>query len=236
MGMASQLIDSFRGEVDDPRVPGGQVQNPDADSLWKDSEIIGYLREAQVELARRTLMFNEAEKVPFQADDDTLKYPDGYLDLRQAYVIDGANHHPLVLRNVDEMHQALTDDYSLRTTTNWISEEGWPPRFLVGDFYHGAFKLVPIPDKGGQIQLLYYSYPVLSGVGLTTQIAYDQVHHIRALLHWMKHLAYQKQDAETLDLRRSESFAAQFEQAAVRIEGESKRGRRRPGTVQYGGL
>lgn len=231
-----QLIETFRKEVDDPYVPGGQVADPDADSLWKDSEIFGYIDEAQIELSRRTLMFNESKQLSFQANDEFLDHPKGYIEHRFAYAIDGTNRHPMLFRSVEEMEQAITDDYGLRTTTDWITEAGWPPRFLVGDYVHGKFKMVPKPDKAGSILLLYYSHPVLNPVGMSQQLSFDQPHHTRALLHWMKALAYAKQDAETLDLQRSQQFEVAFERAARGIDSDEKRGRRKPGTVAYGGL
>lgn len=231
-----QLIERFRSEVADPWVPGGNVQNPDEDSLWKDGEIRDYIAEAQSELARRTLMFNARKTLSYSAGDELLEHPKDYLDFRRAYAIDGDNYRPLLFRNVDEMEQALTDDYGIGTRTDWVGESGWPPRFLVGDYEQGAFKMVPQPDKAGEVQLLYYRAPELSGIGSTAKVAFDKVHHVRALMHWMKALAYRKQDAETLDLQRAREFEAQFDGMAQQIYGESLRGRRRPGTVQYGGL
>lgn len=236
MPSVGQLIERFRVEVADPWVPGGNVQNPDEDSLWRDSEIRDYIAEAQSELSRRAFMFAGSTMLSFDANDELLLHPNDYLDFRRAYVIDGANYHPVLFRNVDEMEHSLNEDYGIGTNTNWLGETGWPPRYLVGDFDQGAFKMVPQPDKAGQIQLLYYRAPQLTGVGSTAKVAFDKVHHVRAMLHWMKALAYRKQDAETLDLQRAREFEAQFDVMAQQIYGESLRGRRRPGTVQYGGL
>lgn len=234
---ARQLIEVFRNEVDDPYVPGGQDARPDADSLWKDQEILGYLDEAQIELSRRTLMFNDSRKIPYDAGDELLAHPKGYIEFRRAYAIDGTQRTPVYFRSVEEMSHSLADDYGLQPQADWISETGWPPRFLIGDYVHGSFKLVPAPDKAGEILLLYYSHPVLNTLGgLVQKVPFEYGHHIRALLHWMKHLAYQKQDADTLDNRLSEKYEIAFERAALGIDSDEKRGRRNPGTVQYGGL
>lgn len=238
MGMqAGQIVTMFRREVDDPLVPGGQVQEPDADSLWKDTEIAGYLQEAVIELARRTLFFNTSKTISYQADQELIERPEGYLDMRAegAYRVDGSDRVPLLLRNMVEMDEAMTDDYGLRGMSKWITEKG-PPKVLVTDYEQGHFKMAPIPEQAGSVQLFYYHYPVINIVGTTGDVEFEALHHIRALLSWMKYLAYQKQDAETLDLRRSEMFGLQFEREADRLDGEVKRGRRRPGNVAYGGL
>lgn len=230
-----QLIDTFRREVDDPYEPGGSAQQPDEHSLWKDEEITGYLIEAQNELSRRILHFTATKQISFVAGTEKVDYPDGYLDLRAAYLIDGANRTELPRRNFDEMEAVIRSDYGVQGGSNWLTDTG-APQVLVTDVETDSFRFAPIPEKGGTVMLVYYRYPLPRFVGTTGQIEYADPQYIRAILHWMKNLAYAKQDAETLDLQRSQQFEAKFFAAAQDLAGEDKRARRRPGTVAYGGL
>lgn len=63
----------------------------------------------------------------------------------------------------------------------------------------------------------------------------DEQHHLHLLL-WAKHLAYDKQDAETFDRRKSDDFAARFRMYCADVKKEQDRARRVVGTVAYGGI
>lgn len=63
----------------------------------------------------------------------------------------------------------------------------------------------------------------------------DEHHHTHLLL-WVKHLAYDKQDAETFDRRKSDDFAARFRTYCESVKKEQDRARRVVGAVAYGGL
>jgi hypothetical protein len=63
----------------------------------------------------------------------------------------------------------------------------------------------------------------------------DEQHH-NALLLWMKHLAYDKQDSETLDKGMAAEYEARFRMYCAAALKEQERARRNSGTVIYGGL
>lgn len=63
----------------------------------------------------------------------------------------------------------------------------------------------------------------------------DSQHHIHLLL-WVKSLAYNKQDADAFDRRKSDDFAQDFRSYCAGVKKEQDRARRVVGTVQYGGL
>lgn len=63
----------------------------------------------------------------------------------------------------------------------------------------------------------------------------DEQHHSHLLL-WMKHLGYDKQDAETFDRRKSDDFAQRFNTYCAEAKKEQDRARRVVGAVAYGGI
>ena len=63
----------------------------------------------------------------------------------------------------------------------------------------------------------------------------DEQHH-EHLLMWVKHRAYDKQDAETFDRRKSDDFEARFRSYCASVKKEQDRLRRDVGAVAYGGI
>jgi hypothetical protein len=63
----------------------------------------------------------------------------------------------------------------------------------------------------------------------------DEQHHL-ALLHWVKHKAYSKDDAETFDRRKADEFEARFRSYCAAAKVEQNRARHPAGSVMYGGL
>ena len=63
----------------------------------------------------------------------------------------------------------------------------------------------------------------------------DEQHH-NALLLWMKHLAFSKQDAETFDRGKADECEGRFRAYCHAALKEQERARRNSGTVVYGGL
>jgi len=88
---------------------------------------------------------------------------------------------------------------------------------LIVEFATYRFPLVTITDDGDQA------------------LEIDAQHHT-ALLHWMKSRAYDKQDAETFDRRKSEDFRDRFTEYCARAQQEQQRARRVQGNVAYGGV
>jgi len=56
------------------------------------------------------------------------------------------------------------------------------------------------------------------------------------LLDWMKHLAYQKNDADTYDTDESVRFGNEFIAKATQLKRELQRRRFPSGPIAYGGL
>jgi hypothetical protein len=99
--------------------------------------------------------------------------------------------------------------------------------------------VVPIATTfqfGTVVNLSVYRLPlIMINADGDQELEIDAQHHT-ALLHWMKHRAYDKQDAETFDRRKSDDFKARFEAYCNKAQQDAQRARRVQGNVVYGGL
>ncbi len=230
---ARDLISQFRVEVADPLVPGGNAATPDEDSLWKDSELLGYLNEAQREVVRRTYPLFGRRRFPVRANDPYVRLPDDYMAQRRVRLLD--SRYTLTAVNANELEQQIREDYGARSYHNWENAGPGQPNVAVFDDSPGEIRLVPEPAEDDTLELLYFRWPDLIE-RMSTPLDLDHRHYMRAMLHWMKVLAYRKQDADAMDLERAQVFGLEFQREVDRIYGEQRREHRRPGTVRYGGL
>jgi len=89
---------------------------------------------------------------------------------------------------------------------------------------------------GSVIELSVYRFPLNTITDDGDQVLEIDPQHHTALLHWMKSRAYDKQDAETFDRRKSEEFKGRFTEYCARAQQEQQRARRVQGNVAYGGV
>ena len=78
--------------------------------------------------------------------------------------------------------------------------------------------------------------PILFPVNTHTTGWQIDVQHHRYLLNWIKHLAHEKQDAETYDRGRSVEFRDKFLAYCGQAKAERERREHKYRTVGYGGL
>lgn len=226
-----QLIDDFRREVDDPLIPG-TGSDEDADSLWKTYELLGYLDEAQQELARRTLKLTKSTEIDFVSEEPLLEYPEDLVQPRRASLKNARTS--VVFRNLNEIEEQVAEDYGIRSMVAWRDNVG-RPQILITDYEDGFWRWVPIPAEADTLILNYYRTAETVKSGAVKLELGGDAREKRAMLHWMKKLAYEKQDADAMDLQRAAGFERQFEIAVRTLIGETMRRTRRPGTTGYGG-
>ena len=85
------------------------------------------------------------------------------------------------------------------------------------------------------LQAIVYRMPLEDITASSTAFEIDVQHH-RHLLNWMKHLAHEKQDAETYDRGRSTEFRDKFLAYCDQAKAERERREHKYRTVAYGGL
>ena len=104
---------------------------------------------------------------------------------------------------------------------------------LVPGLDEGFLRTWPIPAVAGTVVLRTYRLPETVAAGDDFEV--DSKHH-RFLLYFVKHLAYDVQDAETYDKAASEKYRARHDAYCLKAKGEQSRAQRPVGNVIYGGI
>lgn len=226
------VLEKFRLEVDDAQIPGDGIE-PDQDSLWKDAEIYGYMDEAQALLARRAFLLTGNLTANVVAGDPLVALPGSLVKARRVKL--QGQRQALALPNMNELAGAVRDDYGSAGVDDWESVTG-VPRAAIADHTPDSLRLFPIPTEDGVLEINAFVEPEEVICGQTAELALTRREHIRAMLLWMKKLAYEKHDADAMDLQRARGYELQFENTVAYLKSEHRRRTRRPGTVRYGGL
>ncbi len=216
---SSELLDLFRREVSDVEAP----------YLWSDEEVFSYIDDAQKWFCRRTYGIADARttevvKLNIVPDTEWYSLHKSILYIRKATRDDtGA---PVNLRTPEQ-----ADSAGIRFT----SDKG-VLRALVLGLDASAARTVPIPSETVTVSLVVFRLPLVKISDLGDQeLEVDEQHH-NSLLLWMKHRAYDKQDAETFDKRKSEDYRTKFYAYCAGAKQEQDRANRVLGTVEYGGI
>jgi hypothetical protein len=217
---ASDLLRFFRAETADAVAP----------YLWEDWEVFGYMTEGFDALLKDTSVKYTVLTLPFTANNPLISLPNSVLHIRAAHIVGGDE----VLPASATTRVALrTDDYGVQGTsldTSMFTDTG-TPEFYIRDYNRGALRLTPIPTADGQLEVQCsstISVPMMDGAALPSTDAVD----LRLVLHYMKSLAYRKQDAETNDLVRARDHEQQYNAGALAREQRLLNYRRPPGVVR----
>ena len=218
---ALELLERVRLRLDDSAEP----------YLWADDELLGYLSRAEAEAAVRAglLPFDTRDADPVIAPIATVAGTREYaldprvLRLDRAWLAD--DNRRLAVIGEDEMDRASGGD--------WETLAGTP---VTAVLWADRLRLVPIPDAAGT---LHGSGVRLPAGPLTLEGAPEiaPVFHLD-LVDWALHLAYLKNDAETLNREKAADAAARFERVfGPRLTADQyrKRHERRARTVRYAG-
>jgi hypothetical protein len=216
---STDLLDRFRLDVVD-------VEQP---YLWSDEEIYRNIDDAQKMFCRLTGGLPDATNTAVTQID----YDDGDI---------WVGTHPSILKIRSARR---TSDGSVVTVVNYEDLEGLgirlddrvgPVRHLVIGMEEDKARLVPAPNEAGSITLLVDRLPVETITDAGDQpLEIKEQHHLN-LLHWVKHLAYNKQDAETYDRNKSERSRQDFELYCAVAKNEKDRAKHKTRFVAYGGI
>lgn len=223
---STALHDLFRSEVRDEATP----------YLWSDAEIYSYIDDAQKMFCRLQGGIADASSAVTQlsvtAGDVFVPISPLILKLREARR--SADGYDLEVLNFEDMQSRRSvDDYGYRSGYRIDSTVGIIKAIVVG-METNKIRLVRIPQEDQSIDLIVYRMPLVSITAEGQTLEIDEHHH-RHLLHWMKHLAHQKQDAETYDRGRSDMFRAEFLAYCDQAKAEREKREHKYRTVVYGG-
>lgn len=222
------LLAIFRKEVRDEATP----------HLWSDEEIISYATHAQEMFCRLGGGIADSTSaitvVPVVAGDDFSPISPRILKIRAAY--NAATGRDIQLLNYEDLQMGGFGgqyDYGQYVSNFRLDSTPGEVTGLVEGMEPNKVRWVRIPLEDLTVKLIVYRLP-LDDVDESTELEID-VHHQRYLLHWMKYLAHQKQDAETYDRGRAEQFRNEFEMYCDRAKAERERREHKYRAVAYGG-
>lgn len=220
------LHDLFRIEVRD------QVEQ----YLWSSAEIYMYLNDAQDMFCRLQGGIADATSAITQlavtAGDTFVSVSPRILKIRQA--TRAADGYELQILNFEDLQAGRPiDDYGCRVGYR-VDHTPGPVRAIVVGMEANKIRLIQTPQEDQTINLLVYRMPLTAITGSGQALEIDEQHH-RHLLLWMKHLAHQKQDAETYDRGRADMFRSEFLAYCDQAKAEREKREHKYRTVAYGG-
>jgi len=213
------VLARFRAEMSDEVKP----------YLWSDSLVYQYINEAQKSFCRftngildsRTVAVTQLNVVPNTQWYDLNK---SILKIRTATRSDTGV-------TVEMVNPERLADASIR-----FDGRVGPLRALVQGLEEHAVRAWPVPSETVTVNLTVFRLPLIDLTEDGDQEFEIDVQHHSYLLLWVKHLAYDKQDAETFDRRKSDDFAQRFRLYCSDVKKEQDRARRVGMAVSYGGI
>lgn len=184
-----------------------ELDDTEPDYLWSDAELLGYLNEAEEEASRRARLLIDATTpeictVTLASGQSEYDLDERVIGIRSAQP--SWRTRPLHGVTVAEMDQ---------DAPGWRARYG-QPEVVVLDYQTGSLTVCPTPsiaEEGLTIQLRVTRLPMRPMVGESDKPEVKAVYH-RSLIHWIKHKAYLKKDADTLDKPASAEALALFTQ------------------------
>jgi len=211
-----ELAHRFRSDVADP-LEGVDAEHPDSENLWKNWEVYSYMSDAVDATARETKGLLKTLRLPVVPDEPVVGLPRTVIDIRDAWL------------DSDGRQVAASNSHEL-LRYNHVHSRG-RPRHYARDRERKAVVLSPTPAVADTLVLqcsVIPGVPMLTGMPLPLLDRPDQL----LVLSYMKYLAYAKQDADTLDLARSQAFLSEFTRNAQAREVELRRERRLPTPIR----
>ena len=210
----TELLSIFRAEVQDAVQP----------YLWADDLVYGYIDDAQKQFCRDTYGISDARsfKITMKGDGaEWFKLDPRILKIRSAVLAGTGIAIPLVPVEKMEASGLRFDGKNGRV------------RALITGLEANTVRTVPIPDIAGVVNLVTFRLPDDVGAGDDLEI---EPQHQRALLHWVKHKAYDVQDSEMFDKDASGKYLIKHNECCSKALHEQSRAGHTAGTVIYGGI
>lgn len=196
--------------------------------LWSNTDVYGYLDDAQKMHCRQTDGIQDAttaDVVDIEVDDTT----------------DWVTLHPTIRRirsarrlDTGRPIEIINDEDML--TRGWFFDgRRTSVRALVIGAEEGKARVYPASNETFVIKLNVFRMPLTSITDEDQDFEIAEEHH-RHLLLWARHLAYLKQDAETFDRLKADEYEGKARAYWARVKLEEQRKAFKPRTVAYGGI
>lgn len=201
---------------------------------WSNSELVDYINAGEQEIARRTRILTDATST----------------ELTRINVKSGTHTYDLDTRIIDVTRAKLA---SARTSlvpisfevldsryNSWESDTGTVYNYIL-DWEYGKIRLYRTPTEDGSLELRVVRLPLDPMTWDNRESAEPEIpaHMQYPMLYWAAHLAYQKDEPNTLDPERANYFEGKFaNEVGPRTDfySEQKRKMKRPRGITYGGI
>lgn len=210
---AKELLVLLRTEISDLVEP----------YLWSDPLLYSYIDDAQKQFCRLTEGVEDGRsfKVSVTAGKEWYTLSPKILKLRK--VVNAATGRELKVINVERM----------TAEGLYFNGRTGPIQALVTGIEKHSARAWPLPDTETLLHLSVFRMP--ETITASDEPEIDEQHH-RHLLMWAKHLAYDVQDSEVFDRRKSEDYDLRFRDYCAASRREQERARRVVGSTIYGGI
>lgn len=225
---SGELAAFFRADVMDTSPP----------YIWSDVEIYAYMNDAYYMFARLTGGIPEFtnDKVCLlsaEKGEQYVKLHPSILVIRTASLEPTGDQVRII--NAQDVESLNDEDFGMLRRLNQSTTTG-KVKYLVVGRQPDLGQWVNIPDQDYSVRLLVDRLPTTVITGPNQTMSDIKAHHHIHFLKWMKHLAYNKQDAETYSKAKSEQMKAEFEQYCYFAKTEKERYKHKVRVVRYGGL
>lgn len=214
---SDELLAQFRVEVTDAVTP----------YLWSDAEFYGYLDAAQKEFCKQTDGIPDATSafltVPLVADSaDYLALNPAILKIRSA-------------TRADTGREVSVVNYEDLAPRRWFFDGRTGPlqALVIGEERHKC-RPFPVTNESVNVKLLVFRLPLEKIEGSGQDLEIDEDYH-QGLLHWCKHRAYSKPDADTFNPKAAQTSRDEFLTFCAGAKVLEARKNHKPRTVAYGG-
>lgn len=215
---SSELLEVFREEMNDEATP----------YLWSDSWFFRRLDEAQKKFCRLTEGIEDASTPAITGATLTAGSSWVTLDprvLKVREVVNAATGRPYKIHSMED---------AARLGVVFNGRTGAVETFVFGLEKH-KLRAWPTPTADLTLELRVFRLPMETITDVGDQaLEIDEQHHL-PLLHWVKAMAYGKEDIETFNRSKRDDYEARFLSYCADARKEQGRARHDAGTVAYGG-
>ena len=211
---STALLSHFRAQVMDEVKP----------FLWSTPEGLAYMNEAQLMFCRLTEGISDVKTpevcaVPVATGEIFAEVHPAIKHFRLATV--ASTGAELQIKNHTDVHK-------------WTNQTGRITKMIVG-LQPGLVRWDYAPAADDEVNLFVFRLPLTDITDVDQELEIEAKHHV-SLVHWMKHLAYLKQDSQTYDGKTSEQSRKDFLSYCAQVKTEQEYYKHTPTAVGYGGI
>jgi len=224
---SSDLYGLFRSQMVDTARP----------YLWSDDELWAYMNDAYRMFVR--LMGGIADydsiatSVDIVAGEQAAELHPSLLRVRQAFL--ASTGRELTVINPEDVPNMRQSDYG-QMRPLYLDLRAGPVQYMLIGAKRNVCKWVQIPVENDEARLVIHRLPLTDITGDNQEFEDIGDEHVIHLLKWMRHLAYQKQDADTFDRDGSERYRDEFTAYCLQAKAEWERYKHKTRVVAFGGL